>query len=117
MMLSRCALGNQHCRSQLLVSSEIGGVGPSFLPASYACLPQLPSLDPVVPYITRDPYNEAAVAPLKALPGAAERLKLFKADLLSEGRCGRGGPASQAWRIAGWFEATDEGDEAWALGV
>ncbi|KAG2451353.1 hypothetical protein HYH02_003957 [Chlamydomonas schloesseri] len=33
----------------------------------------------------RDPSNEAAVAPLMALPGAAERLKLFKADLLVEG--------------------------------
>eukprot|EP00198_Chlamydomonas_reinhardtii_P013020 XP_001702357.1 heme peroxidase-related protein [Chlamydomonas reinhardtii] len=39
----------------------------------------------IVHATVRDPYNEAAVAPLKALPGAAERLKLFKADLLSEG--------------------------------
>ncbi|GMH40273.1 hypothetical protein BSKO_08177 [Bryopsis sp. KO-2023] len=33
----------------------------------------------------RDPQNEASVAHLKKLPGADERLKLFRADLLEEG--------------------------------
>ena len=39
----------------------------------------------------RDPSRTDTVAHLLSLPGAAERLKLFKADLLSEGRCGREG--------------------------
>ncbi|KAG2445702.1 hypothetical protein HXX76_000309 [Chlamydomonas incerta] len=39
----------------------------------------------IVHATVRDPSNEAAASPLKSLPGAAERLKLFKADLLAEG--------------------------------
>lgn len=34
---------------------------------------------------SRDPTNEALVGPLKALPGAAQRLRLFRADLMEAG--------------------------------
>eukprot|EP00877_Chromochloris_zofingiensis_P011994 jgi/Chrzof1/7048/Cz02g08240.t1 len=34
---------------------------------------------------TRDPHNRKTVAPLQQLPGASQRLKLFKADLLVPG--------------------------------